>query len=447
MQITQEDAEHRLIYSLLVHTNESSEDTLNRVATIPLDMPAEEISDPQLRALFLDIMRNADEGMATSPALAASISGIDAFDIAAGMAATDPNALAVYCKALAMYSDQRAIRKATEKMTTLAKGDDPHHAANAIANEIASVALSDDTNRVGSIAERIDTGGTAFRARQQLYITGAPTLSFAQVELNHKIPGILPGEMVLLTAQSKMGKSSWLGELFDRNLLRGLRGILFHFEDSSQVMYMRRIARHMQARHADGLMHVTWSRLRGLDDSGTTNVALSKLEMQAVEQVETQIAMRYTDRGLEVYCAGWTMGDVVRTWRRLELRAKAQGSHYDFVIVDYLNKAEIDMRLATAMGYAAARGHDVEILKQTAEGTGTICILAQQENMEGTPFETKQSWQKSQAWLTIFRDRDNFTKRIKLEGLITVNSANAGETGSSYIRLDPRWMVWPDSAP
>lgn len=447
MQIAQDEAERSLIYSLLVQTGENTEDTLRRVATVPLDMPDEEISDSQLRTLFLDIMRNADQGIATSPALAASISGIDAFDIRAGMAAADPNALALYCKALAMYSDQRAIRTSAAKMSSLAEGDDPQHAANAIANEIASVELSDSTNRIGTIAERIDTGGEAFRARQQLYLTGAPTLSFAQSALNRQLPGVLPGEMVLLTAQSKMGKSSWLGELFDRNLLGGLRGILFHFEDSSQVMYMRRIARHMQARYADGLTFVTWSRLRGLGEGGQTNVPLSKLEMQAVQTVETQIAMRYTNQGLEVYCAGWTMSDVVRTWRRLELRAKAQGSHFDFVIVDYLNKAEIDMRLAGAMGYAGARGHDVELLKQTAESTSTIVILAQQENMEGTPFETKQSWQKSQAWLTLFRDRDDYTKRVKDEGQITVNYANAGETGSSYIRLDPRWMVWPDYAP
>ena len=135
------------------------------------------------------------------------------------------------------------------------------------------------------------------------------------------------------------------------------------------------------------------------------------------------------------------MAKVSRVWQREWIRSRAAGASLDVVVIDYLNKAELTPKALKDYGLFGARGRDSEIVKQMAESTGAVCFLVQQEQIDGLPYETRQSAQKSQVWISLERERlDDYS--LSNAGSVIVKNANMGSTGSLRAYFDARWMIW-----
>ncbi|NIV32724.1 MAG: hypothetical protein GWN58_25750 [Anaerolineae bacterium] len=426
--LSQQEAERGLVHSLLRKPGEESYGALERLAALPVAVTPEDINDPKLRRLFKLILENAYQEVATSTKLAAQATGVDEFDLVAGTESVDSSALRIYAEAVAYHSARRAINMAASDAMQDAKSKKPGDALDAIHTRFAGISLTSEEERIGTVAERCTEGQHILAHRQQSMANGEIRVAFVINRLNHFVPYLLPGQVVLITGKTKVGKSSFAAQLFDYNVRRGMRGAYFHFEDTPEVMDLRRIARQMATRY-DGVP--LWKML------GTV---LSPADQERIQEVRGEIA-GWGHMGTEIYAAGWTMEQVIRTWRRLWLQGRAADKPLDFVVVDYLNKAELTPRKLKAYGLFAGRGRDAELVKQTAEATGTIAFLIQQEGVDGTPYETKQSAQKAQVWLSLVRERlPNHS--LDPMGQAIVKNANMGQTGAVPVEFDARWMAW-----
>ena len=427
--LSQHEAETGLVYSLLRKPGEDAEDSLFRVASLPIAIEAEDVADPSLRVLLANILENAGNDVATSTYLAAQATGIEEFDLVRGVETVDPGAIRIYAEAVAYHSARRQITSAAEGALETARNSEPSEALDEISEHFASISLASESSRINSVSERTEIGRVALAKRQEAIRSGEVRVSFPMDGLNEMVPYLLPGQMILITAATKVGKSAFAQQLFDANVKRGLRGIYFHFEDTPEVMDLRRVARQMFLLGNDGVS------LRRMLSS-----VLSEREQERVEEIR-QFILEWGNRGTEIYCAGWTMEQVVRVWHRLVIRGRTSGDPVHFVVIDYLNKAHLPPQKLKSYGLFAARGQDAETVKHTAEATETLAFLVQQENIQGNPYETNQSSQKSQVWISLARDRlDNY--KLNPQGEIIVKNANLGSTGAVAAEFLPRWLLW-----
>jgi len=429
--LNQAEAERGLVYSLLRRSGEDIADALERVAMLPIAVEAADIADPQLRTLLALILDEAAREVAVSTYLAAQATGADEFDLVQSTESVDPGALRVYAEAVAYHSARRQISSVARKAVDAARNADPDQALNQITEQFASISLASEDGRIATVSERLVEGRAIHNTWQAGLASGEVRVSFPIPTLNDWLP-LLPGNAILLTAASKVGKSSLAGQFFDHNLKRGMRGVLFHFEDTTQVTYTRRLARQMAKFCTQN--PPTYKRM--------LHSILNEQDERFIDAVEHDIR-GWSGLGTEVYCAGWTMEQVVRTWHRLCIRARAEGDPIKFVIVDYLNKAELTPQQLKSYGLFAARGRGAELVKRAAEMTGTIVLLVQQESVEGTPYESRQSWHKSQVWLRLVRERLPNNKLDPIGDLIVAN-ANNGETGTIRVEFLPDWMLWKE---
>jgi len=426
--LSQSESEKGLAYSLLRRPGEDAEDALQRVASLPIAIEPEDISDPVLRSLAAVVLDNAAGETATGTRLAAQATGIDEFTLLQGVESVDHNALRIYAEAVAYHSARRQITSAAEDAVESARLQSPGDALDQIGARFAGISLGEEDERVASVSQRLVEGHQARAAWQEEVASGKPRISFPLSRLDETLP-VLPGDLILLSAATKVGKSSFAGQFFDLNLKRGMRGVLFHFEDTIRITYARRIARQMA--RFDGCGPTYKQLLYSM---------LSPEDLEYVRLAEESIT-EWADRGTEVYCAGWTMEQVIRTWRRLCLKARAEGRPIDFVVIDYLNKAELLPQKIKAYGLFAARGQDAELIKRTAEATGVTALLLQQEGDEGKPYETRQTQQKAQIHLRLLRERLP-SGRLSPTGELRVESANNSETGAVSVELLPGNMLW-----
>jgi len=424
------EAEQGLVYSLLRGPGEEINDALLRVASLPIAIEPADISDKMLNTLLALILENAEQEVATSIRLAAQALEVDEFDLVQGVERVDHGAIRVYAEAVAYHSARRDIVFAANKATDAARNQAPSEALDTISQEFAGIVLASEKDRIASVTERAAMGRISLEKRQASMRNGEVRVVFPMEGINTLVPYLLPGQVILCTGGTKTGKSSWAGQFFDYNVKRGMKGLLFHFEDTPEVMDLRRVARQMPMLGEDG---VPLRRLLG--------EVLSQREHEKIEQVRADIA-EWGHRGTEIYAAGWTMEQVIRIWHRLCIRASVAGDPIQFVIVDYLNKAELSpQKLKNFGGVFGSRGRDAELVKQATEATGTLSLLVQQEGINGHPYETKQSAQKSQVWISLARDRlDNHA--LNPVGEIIVKNANLGSTGSVPAEFWPRWMLW-----
>jgi hypothetical protein len=441
--LPQKEAEIGLAAALLRQEGESPDAALGRVAHLPIGLTEESILEARARKLISIVFANADKDIATSVGFAARITGIDEFDLRGMVSATDVDALPLYSEAVMYHWRRRVLKQTAEDAVTVAGQADPDEALDQITQQFADIEMVDN-NRIGTIAERVQLGRQVLNKRQADLKAGKPRFSFPFSKMNDLIPTVLPGQVILITGKSKFGKTSVASQAFDYNVRGGLRGIYFHFEDTPEVMHYRRVARHMvqflDARWQPLRPVATFERLLA-KPSGDGPIWLTDKEMESVSIIEDQIVEDFGDRASEVYCGGWTMQRVCRTWRRLNARARMGNGKVDFVVIDYLNKAELQDRTLRHYGVYGGRGRDAELIKQTAEALGCVAILLQQESDEGKPYETRQSWQKSQAWLSI--DRETYDDgSLSDRGFVRVMFANMGKTGRVPVRLVPQFMLW-----
>jgi len=426
----QQEAERGLVLSLLRWPEEEADEALERVASLPVAIEPEDIANEHLRTIFSVVLSNAANEVATSVRLAAQMSGVDEAKIADALASVDRGALRVYAEAVAYHSARRQLTSAAEAAVEIASnGADPSEALDSIAETFASISLASEEGRIATVAERAQQGEAALSARQQEMSNGHKRVELPLPSLNRMLPYLLPGQMVLVTGATKVGKSSFAGQLFDYNVKRGLPGLYFHFEDTPEVMDLRRLARQMSSMGNEGVpLHRLLSCL------------LNQRERELVDVVREWVT-KWGHLGTEVYSAGWTMEQVIRVWRRLALRAKASGEPIRLVVIDYLNKAELPPQKLRSLGLYAARGRDAELVKQTAEATRVVAFLVQQEGDNGQPYETRQSAQKAQAWISLQRERlPNHS--LDPIGKAVVKYANLGSTGAVQAEFLPDWMVW-----
>jgi len=429
VHISQQESERSLVFGLIRRPGEDVDEALERFATLPQAIEPEDIADPQLRKLYEVIMDNAFHDLATSSRLASQATGIDEFEISEAAADVDLAAIPVYAQAVGYHSRRRQIDGAARDITDIAQKEKPDRALDRMQERLSDVSLGAERERISTLLAQSDAGRAALQARQNSMRGGEIRVTFPIPDMNELLPYLLPGQMVLITGQTKVGKSSFASQLFDYNVRRGMRGLYFHFEDTPEVMDLRRIARLMTAYGTNG---VTLRQLLG--------EVLNDRQQEMVEEVRRSIAT-WGDLGKEIYCAGWSMEKVVRIWLRECTKARVMGDPVRFVVVDYLNKAELHPKKLKNYGLFAARGRDAELVKRTAEATGAIAFLVQQEGIDGNPYETKQSAQKSQAWVSLVRERLD-TYALDLEGKVIVKNANMGKTGSIRVAFDPTWMSW-----
>ena len=428
--LSQPEAEQGLVYGLLRGPDEEIGEALVRVASLPIAIEPADIGDKTLNTLLALILKNAEREVATSTRLAAQALGTDEFDLVQSVERVDRGAIRVYAEAVAYHSARRDIVFAANKATDAARDQAPSEALDTISAGFAAIVLSSEKDRIASVTERTTQGRESLEHRQAAMRNGEVRIVFPMEGLNNLVPYLLPGQVVLCTGATKTGKSSWAGQFFDYNVKRGMKGLLFHFEDTPEVMDLRRIARQMPTMGRDG---VPLRRLLG--------EVLSSKEWEKVEAVRTDIA-EWGHRGTEIYASGWTMEQVIRIWRRLCIRASVAGDPIQFVIVDYLNKAELSpQKLKNFGGVFGSRGRDAELIKQATEATSVVSLLVQQEGINGHPYETKQSSQKSQVWISLARDRlDNHA--LNPVGEIIVKNANLGSTGAVPAEFWAHWMLW-----
>jgi hypothetical protein len=243
--LSQNEAERGLVYSLLRKPGEESYDALERLGAIPVAVTPEDISEPKLAQIFKLVLENAYQEVATSTKLAAQATGVDEFDLVAGVESVDPTALRVYAEAVSHHSNKRAITGAASDAMQSARTKAPADALDAIHTRFADISLSSEDERIATVAERCAEGQHILGHRQQAMADGEVRVSFVLEGLNRFVPYLLPGQVILITGQTKVGKSSYAAQLFDYNVRRGLRGAYFHFEDTPEVMDLRRVARQM----------------------------------------------------------------------------------------------------------------------------------------------------------------------------------------------------------
>jgi len=422
------EADFRFASSFLRREGEDNDAPLNRLAALPVPIEAEMLTAPHSRKLYEVILKYAAKRLSLTPQLAAEL--IEWPKLLTLIADTQSDAFMVYAEQVLHFAQLEEVRGAAEDITQAAAADDPGAAVSEMARRVAMIRMN-QTDRIGSAAEHALAFRKEFARDQENLRTGKTHFTWPTNKLNEYIPMVMAGWMILLTAESKIGKTSFASQIADWNATKNkLCGVYFHFEDTPKMMSYRRMARR----------NMLQSRSARADPSmrDMMSTVLSGGKRKIIERTIDEVRS-WGNNLIEVYSAGWTMAQVVRTFLHLHTKHKM-----DFFVVDYLNKAELSPETLKAHGGPwGGRGHDAELLKRTAEATGTVGLLLQQE-VKGVPYETKMGIQKSQVWLSL--DRDPLDGGgYGPYGHIVVRAANMGQTGAIAAMFDHRAMMWTET--
>ncbi|MCP4535991.1 MAG: hypothetical protein GY832_02495 [Chloroflexi bacterium] len=438
MRLGQAEAEKGLVFGLVCRHGESKDDVLKRVANLPVSMGVHKIGDLRQRDLLEVILENADKGLTTSIELAAKMVGMDEFEVATATSSVDPDALEVYAGAVSYWHKKRILEQASIEARQAADDLDPGEALDVITDRFTNLQITDEEDAVQTIRQRSDTAHEKLMQMHDDIREGKARVCFPWPKLNSLIPFLLEGDVILWTAKSKVGKSSTMQQLFDYNARRGFTGVMFHLEDTSLKIYIRRIARHMtryqkDARYAEHL--ADQYRMLAKNQQGETGIPLTDKEIETILAAKERVDEELGD-SFEIHCPGWTAEQIARTILRLSKR-----HDLDFVVIDYVNKLAHSEEYEAAAGQANALARDLETIKTVTENLGIITFVVQQENDEGKTYNSRATYHKAQAWISTQRERlDDQT--LSNDGKFVVKAANFGETGAVDIKLIPRWMIW-----
>ena len=410
--------EKSYVLSVLRHPDEPGEAPLDRLASsIPIE--PEDLSSNKLAQILRLVLANAMKERATSIVLAAQAIGTDVATMMAQACEVDRAAVGYYAEQVREKSDKRYINTEMEKIRQDVRGMEPGDALDHSLSALSRISKTSDSDAVTPVDIATEHFVAWYKEYQAAMKRGDLRFSFPFKFLNDKVPYVFPGHSILITAYSKVGKSTLAQQIFDGNCNRGLHGVYFHFEDSKEVMGIRRTARYMA--HEEN----------GISAERMLKYILSSDEMALVDKVNQGI-QKWMVRGTQVHCPGWTMERVIRVWRRLWLAGKA-----DFAVIDYLNKATPTPYMLRHYGRWGSLGLAAEMLKQVAEQTGSTLILVQQEKGDGDPYGSMEAMQKFQVWIRLSRDEDDETR-----GTVQIKAANMGSTGESDVRFNPKWLMW-----
>ena len=285
-----------------------------------------------------------------------------------------------------------------------------------------------DLDSALNMAEHLTLGNTLFYQRQDMIRAGAAQVRFPWNKLNDMLPYIYQDDLIILSGDSKVGKSSAAHQIALRNA-RFINVVYFHNEDNPLKLHMRRLAQ-MQVEFDPGF---TGSGIHYVDLVRST--VKNDAFLQHVERTNKLILKQIGDRMTYVYCSGWTPERICGEWARLR-----RLGHADLVVIDYLNKIEYG-HLTRSRGNSPAYALDytVELIKREAGRAGqpTPCILVQQENEDGHVRDSRSSYIKAQAHISLKRSQPGDPGDE-----IRLLRANDGETGSIPATFYPNYMLW-----
>jgi len=333
-----------------------------------------------------------------------------------------PNSISVYADAL---GESVAMSKLQDVGRKLLASNDMATAMQALAEAGTG---NDDTGAALNMPEHLVLGNTLFYERQDMIRAGMAQVRFPWVRLNDMLPYIYQDDMIILSGDSKVGKSSAAHQIALRNA-RNIPVVYFHNEDNPLKLHMRRLAQ-MQIEFDPGL---TGSGLNYVDLVRST--IKSDRVLEEIERTNNLILNQIGDRITYVYCSGWTPERICGEWARLRRMGRA-----GLVIIDYLNKIEFGHLLRQRGNSPAyALDYTAELIKREAGRSGqpTPCILVQQENPDGTVRDSKSTYIKAQAHISLKRSKPGDPGDE-----IRLLRANDGETGSFGATFFPKYMLW-----
>lgn len=421
-------AEEGLITSLLKHPDEDSEAALARYFDAELIQP-DLIEDPLRRAQYSFVQECALQDVAVTPDMFAAEFDYEPRKVKERMKAHDRSALPVYAKKITDERFKKVAASAADELRRAAEKGDQQAAYEAI-EQIGSI-RKDDDRRIYTLTDHTAMFMQILEEDQKRKREGYQAVQFPLPKLNEMVPRIMEDDIILITARSKTGKSSFSTQTVYANARKGKRVLYFHFEDSKAKVGYRRTAQ-LQAFIRDRRLTIPYSRMISKE--------LSPKELETMRYLSAQAVNEVGDNLVYAYASGWTCEKMIAVWRQLHKR-----NPFDLIVIDYLNKMELSSTKLRNFGQFNARGRDVEMIKQEAgrPNARVPVFLVQQENPDGSPRDSKDSYIKSQAWISLQRDEDHDDPdQFKLTGDVVVKRANDGMTGPIPARFIPKYMIW-----
>ncbi len=283
------------------------------------------------------------------------------------------SATGIYTQHYAELVKDASVRRnrwlmAQELVKKLHCGTETDEIESWLKNEVLGIVAKDDPlmqwESSFTFEEQLEQSFGAPRYRESLQRWSLPWASW-----NHYIDPLEPGTLMAITAADGVGKTI-AGEMIAEHWAKlGNHGVYVHFELNRTVMIQRRICR-----------YVGISR---------RNLITNNLNQEDLERREkAKLFLRSWTGSIQyLHAPGWTMDAVVGQLKSLHKQGKC-----DFVVVDYLEKAQASMRQMKLFNSLSQReADDVEMLKSFSESDDYGCrlVMLSQFNKEGkeTPFD------------------------------------------------------------
>lgn len=429
--------EEGFLSCLLRHPNEDPQETLARFYEAE-EVDPDQIKDPVKKAMYIYIREQAFDDIAVTPEILANEFGTSPVTIYQSFDKHPIDLLSFYVKEINKEYVKNVALNTAELLKAAAASGDPQQLLEAVR---ALDSLDDHREkRVYSLAEQAAVFLTCFEDDQRRFRDHAIKPSFPLAGLNDKVPRIMDDDIILITARSKMGKSAFSTQMAYHNARSGLNVAYFHFEDPPARVGYRRAAQ-VQAYMTDA-ERARLGFTYGISYRKMMSAILDADEQAYVRQI-TSRAMQEAGTNLTyVYASGWTCERMLAVWRQLHKQRP-----FDMIIIDYLNKMALSGPKLNNYGQWGARGQDVELIKQEAgkPNARVPVVLIQQENEDGTARDSKDSYIKSQVWISLQRNASEVDPdRFEDDGEVVVKRANDGQTGAVPVMFYPPFMVWSE---
>jgi hypothetical protein len=428
-------SEEGLILCLLRRPGESNDEALARFYEAEQVDP-ELFKRPMYKAHYLFIRDNAFDDIAITPEILADHFDFDPEVIYSQLPKVPADTLPLYIKGITQDYVKRVALDVSQQLKSAAESGDPQVLLEAV-RSLDELDTSHE-KRVYSLAEQAAVFLTAFDEDQARFTNHEIRPAFPLARLNEMVPRIMDDDIILVTAKSKTGKSSFSTQFAYTNARTGLNVAYFHFEDPPARVGYRRAAQTQVF-----LSQSTRERFGnpwGLPYGKMMAKELTDQE-KAYVRFLTQMAIREAGTNLTyVYASGWTCEKMVSVWRQLHKQRP-----FDLVIVDYLNKMALSSTKLRNYGQWGSRGQDVELIKQEAgrPNARVPVVLVQQENEDGTARDSKDSYIKAQVWISLQRNPvESDPDRFEDDGEVVVKRANDGTTGAIPAMFYPPYMIW-----
>lgn len=338
-----------------------------------------------------------------------------------------------YAGVVRSTADRRRIIAIASRLAQMAYSGEPELAVTDGITALSDLARASSDDRFMAWGDTFDAWNEAQLVRAAEYAAGAPQLRMPWRALSFVRP-LRGGTLAAITAPPAVGKTAFAENLAEYWARRGFKILYFHLELSHQVMLDRRMAR--------------WSRE----------------PMEIIERGELTANMQRAENQFKTWpgaihyqeSSGWTASRIVA-----EAERRRNAGQCDVVIVDYLNKAALE--IAAGMNVTTARGLAVEALKTWAERAGVPVVMLAQLSKEGKRAERKTGGDirdtgevedKSNLIITLDREILNapvqFGQRMIPAGVrspitrVRVDKQTLGETGELELIFDAPTFTFHD---